>query len=421
MPRTRVDTLIIGGGQAGLAMSEHLGEEGVEHIILERNRIAESWRTLRWDSLVANGPVWHDRFPTKLFDNIDPDAFASKEEVTAYFEDFAKQIKAPIKCGVNVKKLEKDKSGAEFIAETSNGHYRAKNVVVATGAFHDPFIPSIIPQSAAVNQLHSKFYRNPGSLDEGAVLVVGAGSSGAQIAEELVQSGRKVYLSIGPHDKPPRSYRGKDFVWWLGQLGKWEAKTPPSGREHVTIAVSGAKGGRTIDFRRFAAQGITLMGMTRDFIKGELTFAPDLQDNIRLGDENYLSMLDEADAYIAKNALNFPEEPDARNMLPDPDCLVNPILKLDLEREGISTVLWATGYRQDFSWLKVDAFDAQGRPRHERGISSEPGVYFLGLPWLSMRGSSFIWGVWKDAKYLAQHISQKQTEALQYRQSGNSG
>ena len=246
--------------------------------------------------------------------------------------------------------------------------------------------------------------------------MVGAGSSGVQIADELLATGKRVYLSVGPHDRPPRSYRGRDNVWWLGVLGKWDAEAMAPGTEHVTIAVSGAHGGHTIDFRRLAAQGMTLVGRTESFKDGVMTFAPDLADNIAQGDANYLSVLDEADAYIARNGLDLPEEPEARNIDPDPQCVTDPILELNLEEVGIASIVWATGFSQDYRWLKVHALDEKGKPKHQRGVSAEPGVYFLGLPWQSRRGSSFIWGVWHDAKHLADHIS-TQRKYLAYRTS----
>ena len=237
------------------------------------------------------------------------------------------------------------------------------------------------------------------------MLVVGAGSSGVQIADELHRACKKVYLSVGPHDRPPRSYRQRDFCWWLGVLGQWDAQKVQPGREHVTIAVSGARGGHTVDFRRLAEQGITLLGMTRDYAQGVMRFQPDLAANIAAGDANYLALLDAADAYIERNGLDLPPEPQARLIGPDPACVSHPVLELDLAAAGITTVIWATGFAVDYSWLQVDTFDDKGKPVHQRGISAEPGVYFLGLPWLSRRGSSFIWGVWHDAKFIADHIS----------------
>jgi putative flavoprotein involved in K+ transport len=254
-------------------------------------------------------------------------------------------------------------------------------------------------------QIHSSAYRNPEQLPEGAVLVVGAGSSGAQIADELLRSGKSVYLSIGPHDLPPRRYRGRDFVWWLGVLGKWDVPALEPGTEHVTIAVSGAHGGHTVDFRRLAGEGLTLVGRTESCKDGVMRFATDLAENIAKGNANTLSVLDEADAYIARNGLDFAEEPEARNVGADPQCVTDPILELNLAEAGITSIIWATGFALDYSWLKVDAFDDQGKPKHQRGVSAEPGIYFLGLPWQSRRGSSFIWGVWHDARYVADQIS----------------
>ncbi|TIP72970.1 MAG: FAD-dependent oxidoreductase [Mesorhizobium sp.] len=401
----KVDTLIVGGGQAGLAMSEHLSKCGVPHLVLERSRIAERWRSERWDSLVANGPAWHDRFPGMEFPDTDPDAFVAKEKVADYFVAYAQMISAPVRCGVEVTKVQRLVGRPGFQVETSDGAIEARSVVAATGAFQHPVIPAVVPRDAGPVQIHSSAYRNPGQLPEGAVLVVGSGSSGVQIADELQRSGRRVYLSVGPHDRPPRAYRERDFCWWLGVLGKWDAQAPAPGTEHVTIAVSGARGGETIDFRRLAAQGMTLVGRTESFKHGTMIFAPDLARNIARGDANYMSVLDEADAYVARNGLDLPEEPGARKIGPDPQCVTDPILDLDLAEAGISSIIWATGFTVDYSWLKLDVFDEKGKPRHQRGVSSEPGIYFLGLPWQSRRGSSFIWGVWHDAQHLADHIS----------------
>lgn len=402
----KVDTLVVGAGQAGVALSEHLSKSGVPHLVLERHRIAERWRSERWDSLVANGPAWHDRFPGMEFPGAEPEAFVAKEKVADYFVAYAEKIAAPIRCGVEVQTVTRNVGRPGFRVETSDGVIEAQNVVAATGAFQRPTFPPIVPEDAAVTQMHSNIYRNPEQLREGAVLVVGAGSSGVQIADELARAGRQVYLSVGPHDRPPRAYRGHDFCWWLGVLGKWDAETPAAGAEHVTIAVSGARGGETIDFRRLAAKGMTLVGMTRSYQDdGTLTFQPDLAANIARGDANYLSLLDEADAYVTCNGLDLPEEPSAREIGADPECLSNPILELNLAEAAITTIIWSTGYIADYSWLKLDVLDERGRPKHQRGVSAEPGIYFLGLPWQSRRGSSFIWGVWHDAKHLADRIS----------------
>jgi len=396
------DTVVVGAGQAGVAMSEHLTDLGIPHVVLERDRIAERWRTARWDSLVANGPAWHDRFPNMEFE-CDPDAFPDKDRVAAYFEAYAERFDAPIRTGVEVQSL--TPRGGGFLLETSTGPIRARHVVAATGPFQKPVIPPVVPADAGPVQMHSSAYRNPDQLPDGAVLVVGGGSSGVQIADELMTAGRKVYLSIGPHDRPPRRYRERDNVWWLGVLGKWNADSPGPGTEHVTIAVSGADGGKTIDFRRLAHRGLTLLGMTDGYRDGTLTLAQDLRKNLQAGDAYYLSLLDQADAYITKHGLDLPPEPDARIIPEDPACVTDPILELDLDKAEIGTILWATGYQFDFGWIKADTFDERGRPLHQRGVSREPGLYFVGLPWQTRRGSSFIWGVWHDAKFIADQIA----------------
>lgn len=408
MPVERVNTVVVGGGQAGLAMSEHLSNNDLSHCVLERHGIAERWRSERWDSLVANGPAWHDRFPGMEFP-VEPEIFVPKEQVADYFAAYAKHINAPIRCGVEVLQVERLAGQSGFRVQSSDGVIEADNVVAATGAFQRPVIPPVVPESAKVQQMHSNGYKNPQSLPEGAVLVVGAGSSGAQIADELLRSGREVYLSVGPHGRPPRRYRGRDFVWWLGVLGKWDTAALEPGTEHVTIAVSGAYGGRTVDFREFAHRGMVLLGMTDTYAEGELHFRDDLITNVANGDANYLSVLDEADAYAERLGLSLPLDPAARQITQDPECLKNPLRTLNLKEAGISCIIWATGYAFDYSWVSLDVFDDTGRPIHQRGVSTEPGLYFLGLPWQSRRGSSFIWGVWHDAKYIADQICRQQS------------
>jgi len=399
-----IDTLIVGGGQAGLAMSEQLSRRGLPHLILERDRIAERWRTARWDALHANGPAWHDRLPGLEIAGVDPDGFATRDQMAAYFEAYAAHIAAPIRCGVAVTALHRAPDG-RFHAETSVGPIEARNVVAATGPFQRGIVPPLVPADPALLQMHSTAYRNPGQLPPGAVLVVGAGSSGTQIADELQRAGRRVFLCVGQHERPPRRYRGKDFCFWLGVLGLWDAETRDPTKEHVTIAVSGAYGGHTIDFRRLAARGITLLGRAEACAGGVMRIAPGLARDLAAGDANYLELLDAADGYAARAGLDLPEEPAARVAEPEPSCVTDPISRLDLRAEGIGTIIWATGFGFDFGWLKMGAFDRRGAPVHRLGITEVPGLYVLGLPFLSRRASSFIFGVERDAARLAEHMA----------------
>lgn len=411
-----VDTVVVGAGQAGVAMSEHLTTLGISHVVLEKNRIAEAWRTRRWDSLVANGPCWHDRFPNMEFD-ADPDSFIHHDKVADYFEKYAKKFNLPIHTGVSVHKAYKSDKRLGFTVETSEGTIHTQRIVSATGAFQKAVIPAVAPQNPSFYQIHSDQYKNPEQLPEGAVLVIGCGSSGVQIADELNRAGKKVYLSIGQHERPPRTYRNRDNVWWLGVLGGWDFMRSDNG-PLKGLAVSGAHGGINIDFRALEQRGVTLVGMTDSFTDTHIKFKDDLKKNLEDGDAALMAFYDEADAYIENNGLDLPLEPQARKTLPNPDCVLNPILDLSLEEANIGTVIWASGFSYDFSWLQVNAFDENNKPKHKQGISSERGVYFLGLPYLTGRGSSFIWGVWHDAKYIAEHID-IQSKYLDYQTEKN--
>ena len=402
-PAETTEAVIVGAGQSGIAASAHLTRLGIPHLVLEKADVADRWRHGRWDSLVANGPAWHDRFPDMEIPGVGPDEFATKDQMADYFGAFARSFDAPVRTGVEVLSVTRKVGAPGFLVETSEGTIAASNVIAATGPFQVPVFPRIIGEDLVPHQIHSAEYRNPGQLPDGGVLVVGAGSSGAQIAEELRASARQVHLSVAPHARPPRSYRGRAFVAAPAALGKWDATAPDS--DHVTIAVSGARGGHTVDFRELAASGITLVGRTEAATDGTIRFADDLGRNIAAGDANLLELLAEADAYIAANGLDLPEEPEAHELGPLPDCVTDPVRSLDPHAEGITSIIWATGYKQDFSWLQVDAFDEAGRPAHLRGVSTEPGIYFLGLPWLSRRGSSFIWGTWHDAMHVVDHVA----------------
>jgi len=403
MPAEAIDTLVIGGGQAGLAMSYRLKQRGIAHLVLERQRIAERWRSERWDGLKFQFPNWSVRLPDFPFPQTEPDAFATSDEIVKFIAAFADFAAPPIRCGVEVTRLRRGDGSARFIAETADGPIEANNVVVATGPYQRALMPDLL-RDHPVFQVHARGYKNPDQLPPGAVLVVGAGASGAQIAEELHRAGRRVYLAVGQHNRMPRRYRGQDLTWWFGALGLFEM-TPEQRTHRVNPSITGAYGGHTIDFRRFAADGITLLGRIRAARDGVLDIAPGLAESLADGDAYYMTFLDMLDAHVERHGLNLPGDPAARLLLADPPCVTEPLRRLDLGDEGINAVIWATGYGVDFGWIDIEVLDARGEPVHRGGITGMPGLYFLGLQWLSKMHSAFLSGVGDDATVLADHIA----------------
>lgn len=405
----KVNTIVVGAGQAGISMSEHLTNLGIRHLVLEKGRVAESWRTARWDSLRANGPAWHDRLPSSKIETVPQDVFTPKEKLVEYLVEHAEKNNAPIRTGVSVISVKKLPKKQGYHVVTSDGEYEATNVVAATGAFQVPVYPKIVPEGAGVLQIHSVHYRNPNELPEGAVLVVGAGASGGQIAEELVSAGRKVYHSIGRHIRPPRFYRDREGAYWTGVLGRWDTVNRDTKARNIALAISGVHTKMPIDYRLLASKGAVLVGRTAGYADGKLSFADDLAENIQFGNQSYLDTLDVIDNYIENNGLDLPQYPDARNLLPETEYEKNPILELDLAAAGITSIIWASGFKRDYTWLQLDTFDEDGTPIHEMGVAKEPGIYFLGLPFQTRRRSSFLFGVWYDAKYVADYIAMMQS------------
>jgi putative flavoprotein involved in K+ transport len=400
-----VETLIIGGGQAGLAMSDMLSRRGRPHLVLERGRIAERWRSERWDGLRFQFPNWSVRLPDCAFPHSDPDGFATSSQIVDYIDAYARQIEAPVRCGVAVTALHQDERGKGFVARTSAGSIKATNVVIATGPYQQPVSPDIHLGDCGLFQLHASAYKQPDQLPTGAVLIVGSGASGAQIAEELVRAGRRVYLSVGRHKRMPRRYRGRDLIWWLGAMGLDQTPVEARGPDATLPLITGAYGGHTVDFREFAAQGITLLGRLQAVRDGVLHFADDLGQNLAYGDAAYGGFLDRVDQFVERNGLSVSAEPEARARRPEPPCVVEPLRQLDHRIIGLSSVIWATGYTFDFSWIDLPVLDPNGRPMHNRGIAPVSGIYFLGLPWLSKMKSSFLSGVGDDATRLADCIA----------------
>ena len=404
MPAEQVRTLIIGGGQAGLVMSHRLKQRGLAHLVLERHRIAERWRSERWDGLRFQFPNWSVQLPDFPFPHSDPDGFAANSEIIDYIAAYADFVAPPLRCGVAVTRLRRADGAAGFIAETSDGVITADNVVVATGPYQRPVIPAL-SRDIDVFQVHASGYKNPKQLPPGAVLVAGSGASGAQIAEELNRAGRRVFLSVGRHTRLPRRYRGADIIWWLSTLGIDQTPVEERGPSRLLPVISGAHGGNTIDFRRFVTDGVTLLGRVAAVREGVIEFAPDPAESLANGDATYAAFLDRVDAHIERHGLDMPEDPAARAVKPDPPCITGPIRRLGIGTEGIGAVVWATGYGLDFGWIEVPVLDARGEPVHRRGVSEVPGLYFLGLQWLSRMRSSFLSGIGEDAAGLADHIA----------------
>ena len=404
MPVEQVQTLIIGGGQAGLVMSHRLTQRGLPHLVVERHRIAERWRSERWDGLRFQFPNWSVNLPAFSFPHSDPDSFAATGEIVDFIEAYAAFVAPPIRCGVAVTRLRRGDGASGFVAEISGGVIEADNIVVATGPYQRAVIPDLL-RDHAIFQVHASRYQNPEQLPAGAVLVVGSGASGAQITEELCRAGRRVYLSVGAHTRLPRRYRGRDLIWWLEQMGIDQTPVEARGSSRLLPLITGAYGGHTIDFRRFAADGVTLLGRVAAARDGILDIAPDLSRSLAEGETTYFTFLDMVDAHVQQHGLKMPEDLAARAVLPDPPCVTEPLRRLDIGGDGIGAVIWATGYGLDFGWIDVPVLDARGEPRHRHGITEVPGLYFLGLQWLSKMKSSFLSGVGDDAAVLADHIA----------------
>jgi putative flavoprotein involved in K+ transport len=399
--------VIVGGGQAGLATSYYLGQLGREHVILERQRVAERWRSERWDSLTFQSPNWNIQLPGFAFQAADPDAFASRDDVVRFIDSYAAFIRAPLRCSVVATALRQNAGSTHLTIETQASLFEAKNVVIATGPFHVPVDP--LPIGGTALHLHSSLYRNPKQLPAGAVLVIGSGNSGYQIAEELCWAGRQVYLSVSKHRRIPRRYRGKDYSWWYFSLGDADLAVDQQPSPQPSPLITGVGGGHDADLHRLAADGVVLLGGILGGRDGRLTVAPDLGENLMRGDASLIEFTQRADEHAARNGLDLP--PDGRfEVRPNPKEVENPVLALDLAAANISTVIWANGFRYDFNWIDLPIFanrtpPLNRMPVHKRGITGVPGVYFLGLPWLYKLKSAFLHGVGEDAEHLAEHIA----------------
>jgi putative flavoprotein involved in K+ transport len=397
---------VIGGGQAGLAMSYQLTQSGIDHVILEKNQIAHSWKTQRWDAFCLVTPNWQCQLPGYPYQGSDPKGFMLRDEIVDYVEGYAKHISAPIKEGVAVTRL-RQKPGGGFALETSAGDISADAVVLAVSGYHVPKIPPMSDRlDRSVRQLHSSAYRNPESLPPGDVMVVGTGQSGCQIAEDLHLAGRKVHLVVGSAPRCPRVYRGREAVEWLDDLGQYDLpvdqhKLKENVRKNANHYLTGRDGGRDIDLRKFALEGMSLYGRLKDIRDGRLQFGDDLAGNLDNADRVYNGICALIDEHIARNAIEAPAWPHYQPVW-QPEA---PVATLDPVAAAISTIIWTTGFRSDWSWVELPIFDGAGYPTHRRGVTSMDGVYVLGLPWLYTWGSGRFVGVGRDSDFIAKHIA----------------
>ena len=390
---------VIGGGQAGLSMSWHLRQRAVDHVVLERDRVGHEWRDRRWDSFCLVTPNWQCSLPGFVYDGDDPDGFMPGSEVVRFLEKYAAGFDPPLAEGVEVTRLRR---GDRFELVTTAGTITADQVVVATGPYHQPAVPRMAERlPAGVVQLHSSQYRNPDQLPDGEVLVVGTGQSGCQIAEDLLLAGRQVHLAVGRAPRAARRYRGRDTLAWLDEMGHYargidEFADADEVRLRANHYMTGRDGGRDIDLRDFARRGMRLYGHLIGVDGGRLRFADDLAANLDHADAVADGIKDAIDRYIDSTGITAPVE-----------CRYTPVWQPPERNEdlaGVAAVIWSTGFHRDHRWIEVPIFDGRGYPTHERGVTSCPGLYFLGLPWQYTWGSGRFAGVARDAAHLAERI-----------------
>lgn len=407
----KINTIIIGGGQAGLATSYYLARQGCEHIIFEQAaQPGNVWRNDRWDSFTLLTPNWSFRLPGAEYQGDQPEGYMERDEVVARFEQYVERFQLPVQYSVKVLSVEQMADGAGYLVKTGEDAWEARHVVVATGLYQEPKIPSFAAElNPEIVQQHSGKYRNPQALPPGAVLVVGTAQSGCQIAEELYLSGRKVYLCVGSAGRVPRRYRGKDVYEWMylsGFLSRTPDKLPsPQAKFGANPHVSGKDGGRTLNLHQFARDGVVLLGHIRDGRGDRVWLANDLKENLKKSDQVEVDIVKMIDDYIARTGLQAP--PQVLPVLRD-GYEAEEITELNLHTAGITSIIWAIGYDFNFSFVKLPIFDNDGFPLQNRGVTSVPGLFFVGLPWLHTMKSGHLSGVGEDAEYIAAAIAHQQ-------------
>lgn len=406
----RIEAVIVGGGQAGLAMSRSLAERGVEHVVLERGRVGERWRSQRWDSLRLLTPRWLSRLTDWDHMEGDPRGFMDRQELIRYLDRYAEHFRVPLRTGVTVSSLERD--GVGFRIETNHGSLSAESVVIATGESQQAFVPAMSRDLPGwVRQAVPTRYRNPEDLPDGGVLVVGASATGIQLAEEIHTSGRPVTLSVGRHTRLPRRYRDRDILEWFQRLGILEqpldqVKNPEASRNQPSMQLIGSPDHRTLDLGVLQSEGVRLVGWTQGSSGSRVYFGDDLVENLAAADMKLAGLRLRIDKHILEMGLRQqvgPEEPFIPMQLPGAPQ------SLDLRGSGIRSVLWATGFKRSYPWLRVPVLGSNGEIRHYRGITPAAGLYVLGLNFMRRRSSSFLAGVGTDAEELAEHLVRNRT------------
>ena len=402
-----LDTIIIGAGHAGLAVSYCLTERSIDHLVIERGEVANSWRNERWNSLKLLTPNWQSRLPGFSYSGDDPDGFMSMREVIEFIDDYARYCKAPVQTGTTVISLKQNPNG--YQVTTERGQWFCRSVVIASGACNLPSIPKVAEAVPAdTRQVTSWKYRDPDQLEAGGVLVVGASATGLQLAEEIHRSGRPVTIAAGEHVRLPRVYRGKDIQWWMDAVGILdegldEIDDVNRARHLPSPQLVGSREHQILDLNTMSGLGIKLVGRLMGVQNGTLQFSGSLRNVCALADLKMNRLLKTIDEWIEQNPDISKAEPPESFSRTDVD--EDPCLGLNLEDSGIRTIIWATGYRPDYSWLEVPVLDRKGLIKHDGGITESPGMYLVGMPFLRRRKSSFIHGAEDDARFITQHLA----------------
>ncbi len=403
----RTTTVIIGAGHAGLAMSRCLSERAIDHVVLERGEVANTWKTERWNSLTLLTPNWQSRLPGYGYEGDDPDGYRAMPETIAFIERYAHVISAPVQTHTQVTSVRPSNGG--YTIATDQGDWHCRTVVLASGACNIPHIPAVAEAvPATINMITPVQYRNPGELEEGGVLVVGAAATGVQIAEEIHRSGRPVTLAAGEHIRAPRVYRGRDIEWWMDAAGVLDERYDEvddinRARSVPSLQLTGSPERRMTDLNALTAIGVKLIGRLAGINDGKAQFSGSLRNLCAMSDLKMNRLLNTIDEWATDNGLDGTVDPPHR--FAPTEVEASPPLGLDLTSGAIKTILWATGFHPDYSYLEVPVLDRKGRVRHDGGVVEAPGMYLMGIQFLRRRKSALIDGAGDDARDLSAHLS----------------